>query len=73
MSSDKGSDGSDNVVYLRFENPEVQEDAIAFLSCNTCRNKTYTLIMGNDKFPRVACAACGQHIGKIGWYNDEDQ
>lgn len=63
----------DNVIRLEFRSPHVQDDTMAFLSCKACNNKTYTLT--DDKpgdFPLMRCAACGQHIGRMGWSHDDD-
>lgn len=61
------SDG-DNVVFLAFKTEQLADDTMAFQSCVVCRNKTFTVV--EDKvgdFPLMRCAACGQHIGRIGW------
>lgn len=59
---------SDNVVFLKFRSPEVEDGTMAFMSCVCCKNKTFTLT--TDKvgdFPLMRCAACGSHIGRMGW------
>ena len=67
------SDGS-NVLFLAFRKPEtIEDDQMAFLACRHCRNKTYTLIDQPGTFPLLRCAACGLHIGKIGWGNDDEE
>ena len=64
---------SDNVVFLQFKSPHVVEDTMAFLSCRACRNKTYTMTEDQPgKFPLMRCAACGQHMGRMGWAHDDD-
>jgi hypothetical protein len=63
---------SDNVIHLKFVSPHCEPDAMAFLACKVCRNKTYTLI--EDRvfdFPLLRCAACGQHMGRMGWAHDD--
>ena len=57
------------VVFLAFKNPvETTDEGINFVACKHCRNKTYTLIDDAvEQFPMLKCAACGSHIGRIGW------
>lgn len=65
---------SGNVVFLAFKNAEVAPDSMAFFACAHSRNKTYTLT--EDKpgyFPLVRCAACGNHMGRIGWAPDDER
>lgn len=66
------SDGK--VIHLKFKSPHVEDDVMAFLSCVACRNKTFTLTDINPgvNFPMMRCAACGQHIGRMGWAHDDD-
>lgn len=64
----------DNVIHLEFKSPHVESDVMAFIGCRTCKNKTYTLI--DDRvgdFPLMRCAACGQHIGRMGWVRDDGE
>lgn len=64
---------ADNVVHLAFKSPHVVDSSMSFVACSECKNKTFTLtedIVGF--FPLMRCAACGQHIGRMGWYCDED-
>lgn len=63
-----------NVVFLEFKSPHVVEDAMSFLSCVACKNKTFTLTDINPgvNFPLMRCAACGQHVGRMGWAHDDD-
>lgn len=60
---------SDKVVFLAFKNPAMtREEGIDFVACAHCRNKTYTLTHdSSDQFPLMKCAACGSHLGRIGW------
>lgn len=61
-----------NVTYLAFKSPHVEDDVMAFVCCKACRNKTYTLTTDKiDDFPLLRCAACGAHIGRMGWAHDE--
>ncbi len=63
-----GGTMSAEVIHLAFTSPLVEADAMAFIACRACRNKTYTLT--EDKvgdFPLMRCAACGCHIGRMGW------
>lgn len=58
----------DKVVYLKYTRPEATSDEhLTFIACKHCRNKTYTLTNDADAFPLLKCAACGAHIGRIGW------
>lgn len=60
------------VVFLAFSNPkEPVENQV--LACATCRNKTFTVNYGAPHFPALRCAACGEHMGRIGWANEERQ
>lgn len=43
---------------------------MCFLSCKVCKNKTFTITQMDQEFPLLRCAACGQHIDKIGWLHD---
>ena len=64
---------SAEVVFLEFKSPHVEDDIMAFICCKACKNKTYTLT--EDKpgtFPLLRCAACGCHIGRMGWAHDDD-
>lgn len=64
---------SDNVIHLKFRSPHVEDGTMCFLSCKVCRNKTFTLTEDMDAsgFPLMRCAACGQHMGRMGWYRDD--
>lgn len=65
---------SDNVIELKFRSPHMAEDdLLSFIACKSCRNKTYTLIQDqNSSFPLMKCAACGQAMGRMGWYHDDE-
>lgn len=58
-----------DVVFLKFKNEKVAEsDTMALFACVVCRNKTYTLTEDRvGGFPLMRCAACGQHMGRMGW------
>ena len=62
-----------NVIELKFRSPHMRDDMMSFISCGHCRNKTYTL-KDDDKspFPLMICAACGKHMGRMGWVHDYD-
>mgnify|MGYP001576579116 CR=1 FL=1 len=65
------SDGK--VVYLKFKSEQLDEDTMAFLACKVCKNKTFTHTFDDmDNFPLVRCAACGQHIGRVGYADTKD-
>lgn len=64
----------DNVIKLEFKSPHVEEEGQQMLACGYCRNKTYTLCLDKaEDFPLMKCAACGQHMGRMGWAHDDDQ
>ena len=62
----------DNVIFLAFRNPNLESDSdVSMLACKFCRNKTYTLSYDSHSgFPMMKCAACGQHMGRIGYTDD---
>lgn len=62
----------DKVIHLAFSNPEKTEPApILLIGCSRCRNKTFRLVApATEGFCSLECAACGQHIGMIGWVWD---
>ena len=63
----------DNVIHLKFKSPHVETDAMTFLACRVCHNKTYTLVEDRiDGFPLMRCAACNNHMGRMGWAHDDD-
>lgn len=63
------------VVHLAFRRPDnIDSDMMAFFACKACRNKTYTLTEDRTgDFPLMRCAACGNHMGRIGWVDDEER
>lgn len=59
---------SDKVIFLAFRNEKIEPGVREFLSCKHCSNKTFTMVwQGDDAFPLCQCAACGNHIGYVGW------
>lgn len=61
------------LIELKFKSPHVVEDTMAFIACRQCRNKTFTLTDDRvGSFPLMRCAACGNHIGRMGWSHDDD-
>lgn len=61
------------VVYLEFHSHRQKPEGMDFLACSHCRTKTFThTYLGGNEFPLVKCAACGQHIGRVGWVCDDD-
>lgn len=64
---------SEKIVFLQFHSPHTQSDMMSFIACGHCRNKTYTLIDDGDAsgFPLMKCAACDQHMGRMGWCHDD--
>lgn len=64
---------SSNVIHLSFKSPHVADDMMAMIACGHCKNKTFTLTEDRvDDFPLMKCAACGCHIGRMGWAHDDD-
>jgi hypothetical protein len=64
----------ENVVFLRFKSPHTDEDMMDLSACSYCRNKTFTLTHDKmETFPLMRCAACGAHIGRMGWAHDADE
>ena len=62
------------VIELKYRSPHVQDDTMSFLACKACRNKTYTMTIDiPDWFPLMRCAACGQHMGRMGWWKDDSE
>lgn len=63
-----------NVIKLEFRSPHMRDDDdVWFISCASCKNKTYTLVEdGRSDFPLMKCAACGQAMGRMGWVHDDD-
>ena len=62
------------VVHLAFTSPKVADDFGAMLACVACRNKTFTFVIDQPDggFPLLRCAACGGHLGRMGWVHDDD-
>lgn len=57
-----------NVVYLKFQGDQIAKDTMALGACTPCGNKTFNLLYDKpDHFPLLRCAACGCHMGRIGW------
>jgi len=65
---------TDNVVFLKFKSPHVEDDdTLALMSCVFCHNKTFNFIHDKtDDFPMMRRAACGAHMGRMGWAHDDD-
>lgn len=65
---------SSNVIEMKFRSPHMaDDDTITFIACKSCLNKTYTLVHDRvSTFPLMKCAACGQAMGRMGWYHDDD-
>jgi hypothetical protein len=67
------SDAGDKVVFLAHRSPEQVESGRDLLACANCRNKTFLHVCDKPSgFPLAQCAACGQHIGRIGWADSVD-
>jgi hypothetical protein len=65
------TDGS-NVVFLKFSSPHMEDDTLAFVACKVCRNKAFSFKRDRvNDYPLVCCTACGQHMGRMGWANDD--
>ena len=59
------------IIRLEARSPRAQPDVMAFHACSLCRNKTFTLTEDRvDGYPLMRCAACGQHMGRVGWAHD---
>lgn len=64
---------TENVIHLAFKSPHVVDDQRAMIACKECRNKTFLLVEDRvGDFPLMQCAACNQHIGRMGWAHDDD-
>jgi hypothetical protein len=61
---------SGDVVYLAFSNPNAPVEN-RVLACGACRNKAFGVHYGATDFPALRCTACGEHMGRIGWANDQ--
>lgn len=60
------------LILLKFDNPKATSiDTLVLSTCKVCRNKTFTLTHDlAGEFPLLKCAACGQHMGRMGWAPD---
>lgn len=58
------------VVFLKFTSDKIQPDGLTFMACSWCRNKTFTVVYQDDKFPMMKCAACGNNLGRMGWADE---
>lgn len=64
---------SGEVIHLSFRSPHVEDGERALLTCKNCQNKTYLMVCDKpDTFPLMQCAACQQHMGRMGWAHDDD-
>lgn len=63
----KGGD----VVYLAFDNPNLERDELSMTACKFCRNKTFKIIHDKHEYPKLQCAACGNHISRLGWVHED--
>jgi hypothetical protein len=63
----------DKVIYLAFRNEDLPPPEEGRLACGHCRNKTWLVIYGVGDYPRLQCASCGEHGGRIGWAAKEAQ
>ena len=67
------ADNGNNVVFLAFKSDRGETDTMSFFACKVCRNKTYTLTEDQaDYHMLLRCAACGQHMGRMGWWCGEE-
>jgi hypothetical protein len=57
----------EKVVFLKFKGSNVTDEHFTLTSCANCKNKTFTVTHDGEDYPLMKCAACGQHIGRIGW------
>ena len=62
-----------NVVHLNFKSANTEEEHVSFTCCANCKNKTFTVTNDAIGFPLMKCAACGAHIGLIGFANEPQQ
>jgi len=63
---------TERVVYLAYRNPNAEPEARDMTACSHCRNKTFLIVHDKPEgFPMIQCAACGAHIGRMGWANGE--
>lgn len=57
----------ENVVFLSFKGSKLDDEAVTFSACSNCKNKTFMVIYDGNDYPMMKCAACGMHLGRIGW------
>lgn len=57
----------DNVVFMKFRPEKADFEGLTFCTCAHCKNKTFIVTYDGDEFPMMKCAACGSHLGRIGW------
>lgn len=63
----------DNVIFLAFENDNLKPGSYDLLACAHCRNKTFLMrYEGGENFPICCCAACGNHLSRMGFAPEED-
>ena len=66
------TDNKEKVIFLAYDNPDVQPGEFNMLACADCRNKTFTArYEGEKQFPMLYCAACNRSLGAFGWANNE--
>lgn len=61
------------VVFLAHRNDKTPAEQIEadYLTCKTCRNKTYVIRWTKgSEFAQAACACCGADAGQLGWVNE---
>lgn len=65
---------NENVIELFPRSPEMVDGPMSFIGCRTCLNKTFVVMDtgGEDDMPLLKCAACGAHIGRMGWCPELD-
>jgi hypothetical protein len=57
----------EKVVFLAFDNPKLKPETLEVMACVICRNKTFSVWYGENKFPMLKCCVCGADVGRIGW------
>lgn len=57
----------DNVIFLKFRSVHAELEGMDFMCCAHCKNKTFVVTYDGTEFPMMKCAACGSHLGRIGW------
>lgn len=64
-----------DLIHLKFNNQGLQSEFVCTTTCAHCKNKTFLLTRpdtNEETFMTLKCAACGSHIGRIGWVEDDD-